>query len=225
MANQNVKINIGTSYDGSGMAKAMGAVNGMSNSAKKAAGAVGQLAGAFEGLGGKASKAVGAISSGLGAIATGGVFGAIIFGVTMLVSWLSKLGEQEKPIERMKKSLEGVKDVTDKITTSSNNSVNSIDRLARATDALAKARVRLANAQAEAQKAKLDSDVDGLEEDGTDEGAARNIMRRAAAEKTKVQIDADTAKRAADSIVDSLATAISSSKDKIGVLKNTLHGY
>ena len=225
MANQNVKINIGSSYDGSGMAKALGAVNTMSGQARKAAGAVGQLAGAFEGLGGKASKAVGAIAGGLGAIATGGIFGAIIFGVTTLVSWLAKLGEQQSPIEQMKKNLEGIKDVTDKITTSSNNSVTSIEKMARATDALAKARVRLENAQAEAQKAKIDSDIDSLEEDGTDEGAARNIMKRAAAEKTKVQIDADTAKRAADAIVESMTTAISTSKDKIGVLKNTLHGY
>ena len=225
MANQNVKINIGSSYDGSGMAKALGAVNTMSGQARKAAGAVGQLAGAFEGLGGKASKAVGAIAGGLGAIATGGIFGAIVFGVTTLVSWLAKLGEQQSPIEQMKKNLEGIKDVTDKITTSSNNSVTSIEKMARATDALAKARVRLENAQAEAQKAKIDSDIDSLEEDGTDEGAARNIMKRAAAEKTKVQIDADTAKRAADAIVESMTTAISTSKDKIGVLKNTLHGY
>ena len=173
----------------------------------------------------KASKAVGAIAGGLGAIATGGIFGAIVFGVTALVSWLAKLGEQQSPIEQMKKNLEGIKDVTDKITTSSNNSVTSIEKMARATDALAKARVRLENAQAEAQKAKIDSDIDSLEEDGTDEGAARNIMKRAAAEKTKVQIDADTAKRAADAIVESMTTAISTSKDKIGVLKNTLHGY
>lgn len=225
MANQNVKINIGSSYDGSGMAKALGAVNTMSGQAKKAAGAVGQLAGAFSGLGGTASKSIGAIASGLGAIASGGIFGAIVFGVTSLVSWLQKLGEQQSPIEQMKKNLEGIKDVTDKITTSSNNSITSIEKMARATEALAKARVRLENAQAEAQKAKIDSDIDSLEEDGTDEGAAQNIMKRAAAEKAKVQIDADTAKRAADAIVDSLATAIDTSKDKIGVLKNTLHGY
>ena len=41
MANQNVKINIGSSYDGSGMVKALGAVNTMSGQARKAAGAVG----------------------------------------------------------------------------------------------------------------------------------------------------------------------------------------
>lgn len=207
------------------MAKALGAVSTMSGQAKKAAGAVGQLAGAFSGLGGTASKSIGAIASGLGAIASGGIFGAITFGVTTLVSWLSELGEQQSSLERTKKNLEGIKDVTDKITTSSNNSITSIEKMARATEALAKARARLENAQAEAQKAKIDSDIDSLEEDGTDEGAAQNIMKRAAAEKAKVQIDADTAKRAADAIVESMTTAVSTSNNKIGVLKNTLHGY
>jgi hypothetical protein len=54
MADQKVKINIGSTYNGAGMTKALGAVNTMSNQAKRAAGAVGQLAGAFEGLGGTA---------------------------------------------------------------------------------------------------------------------------------------------------------------------------
>lgn len=86
MADQKVNINIGSSYNGAGMSKALGAVNSMSNNAKRAAGAVGQLAGAFEGLGGTASKSISAVASGLGAIATGGVFGAIIFGVTTVIS-------------------------------------------------------------------------------------------------------------------------------------------
>ena len=86
MADQRVNINIGSSYNGSGMTRALGAVNNLSHTAGKAAGAVGRLAGAFDGLGGTASKSINAVASGLGAIATGGIFGAIIFGVTTVIS-------------------------------------------------------------------------------------------------------------------------------------------
>lgn len=55
MADQRININIGSSYNGAGMTKALGAVNTMGNQAKKAAGAVGQLVGAFDGLGGTAA--------------------------------------------------------------------------------------------------------------------------------------------------------------------------
>ena len=41
MADQRVNINIGSSYNGAGMSKALGAVQTMSGQARKAAGAVG----------------------------------------------------------------------------------------------------------------------------------------------------------------------------------------
>ena len=207
------------------MSKALGAVNTMGSKAKQAAGAVGQLAGAFDGMGGKAAKSIGAVAGGLQAIASGGFIGAIIFAVTSLVGWLSKLGEQEKPIERMKKTLEGVSESTEKIVTSSNNAISKIDKTTKAVDALTAAHLRLANAEAKAQKNALDDTIENLTSDGTDEGAARNIMTKAAAEKTKVQIDADTAKKAADAIVDGITRKISAQGEKIGTLRKTISGY
>lgn len=137
----------------------------------------------------------------MSSLATGGIFGAIIFGVTMLVSWLSKLGEQEKPIEKLKKSLEGINESTEKIVRTSNDAITKIDKTTAAVDRLTAAHLRLANAEAKAQKAAIDDKIENLTEDGTDEGAAKNIMIRAGAEKAKVQIDAQTAQRAADAIV------------------------
>lgn len=85
MADQHVKIGIGTSYDGSGMSRAMGAIDNLSRTAKSTARAVGGIAGAFDGLGGSAARSIGAIAGGLGALATGGIFGGIIFGLTTII--------------------------------------------------------------------------------------------------------------------------------------------
>ena len=225
MADQNIRINIGSTYSGDGMNKALAATGKLSNTAKKTAGAVGQLAGAFEGLGGQASKSIGAVAGALGALATGGVFGAIIFAVTALVSWFSKLGEQEKPIEKMKRTLEGVSTATEKLVTSTSDAISKIDKTTKAVDALTAAHLRLANAEAKAQKNALDETIEGLESDGTDEGAARNIMTRAAAERAKVQIDAQTAEKAADAIVEGVGRKISAQQEKIGTLRRTINGY
>ena len=225
MADQRVNINIGSSYNGAGMSKALGAVNTMSGQAKKAAGAVGQLAGAFEGLGGTASKSIGAVSGALGALATGGIFGAIIFAVTALVGWFAKLGEQEKPIEKMKKTLEGVSTSTEKLVSSTSVAISKIDKTTKAVDALTAAHLRLANAEAKAQKNALDEQIENLKSDGTDEGIAQNIMTKAAAEKAKVQIDAKTAEKAADAIVEGIGRKISAQQEKIGTLRNAIHGY
>lgn len=161
----------------------------------------------------------------MSSLATGGIFGAIIFGVTMLVSWLSKLGEQEKPIEKMKKSLEGINESTEKIVRTSNDAISKIDKTTAAVDRLTAAQLRLANAEAKAQKNALDEQVEGLESDGTDETNARNIMIRAGAERAKVQIDASTAQKAADSIVEGIERKISAQGEKIGTLRNTIHGF
>ena len=111
MADQRVNINIGSSYNGSGMTRALGAVNTMSSNAKRAAGAVGQLAGAFDGLGGSASKSINAVASGLGAIATGGVFGAIIFAVTTVISLFQKWKDESNSLDKMKSRLDGIKEL------------------------------------------------------------------------------------------------------------------
>lgn len=56
MADQNVKINIGSSYNGEGMTKAVKSLADLDTTSKKATRAVGSLAGAFQGLGDSAGQ-------------------------------------------------------------------------------------------------------------------------------------------------------------------------
>lgn len=96
MADQKVNINIGTSYSGEGMQRAMGAMNNMSRVAGKAAGAVGSIGGALGGMSGEAGKAIGSISRLIGALAMGGPLGLAIAGVTALVGAFQSLREEEE---------------------------------------------------------------------------------------------------------------------------------
>jgi len=101
MASQNIRINIGSSYNGSGMKQAMGAVDNLSKTAGKTSGAIGRIAGAFDGLGGTVSKSVGAISGLFGAIATGGAFGAAIAGITSLVQMFKDLSDEAEKTRKV----------------------------------------------------------------------------------------------------------------------------
>lgn len=52
MADQSLKINIGTSYDGSGMSRALQSVGGMSKSIGQVTGSIGRASAAIGQLGG-----------------------------------------------------------------------------------------------------------------------------------------------------------------------------
>lgn len=220
MASQKIQIDIGSSFNGAGMNKALGSVNTLANTAKKTAGAVGQLAGAFDGLGGTASKAVNAVAGGLGAIATGGVFGAIIFAVTTIVGLFQKMGE-DNGMEKLKKNIDGIKESTEKVSSSTNTAIGKIDKYTAAIDKLTAAQLRLANAEAKAKKNALDESVEAMP-DGTDEEQAAKIIRQAAVDKTKVQIDADSAKGAADAKVQGADNKLKALGDKLKLLDDSL---
>ncbi len=221
MASQNIRINIGSSYNGAGMKQAMDSVNTLSNTAKKTAGAVGQLAGAFDGLGGTASKTIGAISGGLGALATGGIFGAIIFAVTSIVGLFQKWSEEEKGIDKLNKTIDGIKESTEKVSTSTSSAIGKIDKYTASIDKLTAAHLRLANAQAKAKKNALDESVEAMP-DGTDEQQADRLMRQAVVDKMKVQIDADSAKGAADAKVQGAENKLKALEDKLKLLDDSL---
>lgn len=106
MADQKININIGTSWNGAGMNKAMGAVQTLSQTAGKAAGAVGRLGSAFEGIGGEVSKSVGAIAGFAGAFASGGVVGLAIAGVTALAGAWQKHNAELEETKKKTKELE-----------------------------------------------------------------------------------------------------------------------
>ena len=109
MADQNVKIKIGSSYDGAGTARAMSSLNNLASTAGRASSAVGSLAGVFDGLSGAAGKSVGAVSRLFGAFATGGVLGAAIAGVTAFVGIFQSYKEKQE--EATKAALEHAKKV------------------------------------------------------------------------------------------------------------------
>lgn len=220
MANQKIQIDIGSSFNGAGMNKAMSSVDNLSKSAKKTAGAVGQLAGAFDGLGGKASKSISAVAGGLSAIATGGVFGAIIFAVTTIISLFQKMGE-DNGMEKLNKTLDGLKENTEKISSSTSTATSKIDKYTAAIDKLTAAHLRLSNAEAKAKKNALDESVEAMP-DGTDEEQAAKIIRQAAVDKSKVQIDADSAKGAADAKVQGADNKLKALGDKLKLLDDSL---
>lgn len=220
MASQKIQIDIGSSFNGAGMNKALGSVNTLAGTAKKTAGAVGQLAGAFDGLGGSASKAVNAVAGGLSAIATGGVFGAIIFAVTTIVGLFQKMGE-DHGMEKLKKNIDGIKESTEKVASSTDTAIGKIDKYTAAIDKLTAAHLRLSNAQATARKNALDESIEAMP-GGTDEEQAAKIIRQAAVDKTKVQIDADSAKGAADAKVQGAENKLSALGDKLKLLDDSL---
>lgn len=96
MASQKITLDVGTTYNGQGMQKALGAVNSMSRAAGQAASAVGSLGGQLEGMSGQAGQAVGAVSRLLGALAMGGPLGLAVAGVTALVGAFQALSEEEE---------------------------------------------------------------------------------------------------------------------------------
>lgn len=150
MADQNIKINIGTSYDNSGMSRALRSVGGFSKDIGKVTGsigrasaAIGQLGGAFDGLGGKASQTIGQLTSALGAIATGGTIGIIAGGISGWVSIFNSLkGATSKAktesdnlkssIEELAKSYNAVKDNATQAITANNQLAASITNVASA---------------------------------------------------------------------------------------------
>lgn len=94
MADQNVKINIGTSFNGEGVAKSIQGMGKIGDAAKKASSTIGQLAGSFEGLDNSASKAIGSIGNLMSAFATGGAFGMAAMAVTTIVSAFSEMKQK-----------------------------------------------------------------------------------------------------------------------------------
>ena len=222
MADQRVNINIGSSYNGSGMTRALGAVNTMSSNAKRAAGAVGQLAGAFDGLGGSAAKSINAVASGLGAIATGGVFGAIIFGVTTVISLFQKWKDEGDSLDKMKSRLDGIKESTEKLTSGVSSGISKIDKYTAAVDKLTNAHLRLAAAQADAKKAAINNELENMPTGGSGEDIANQIMANAEASRKITQIDADTAKGQADAKVAGAENKIKALTDKMKLLDDSI---
>lgn len=162
MADQSIKINIGSSYDGSGMSRAMGGLNNLSQKAGRASSAIGSLAGAFSGLDGAAGKAVGAVSRLTGALSMGGPIGLAIAGVTALVGMFQSYKEkQEKAAAATEEAAKKVKKLQEEAAKKAwNDFVAGVtagrietDKLAASLDKV----VRLNNALASAKQANFNA--------------------------------------------------------------------
>ena len=215
MANQNLNINIGTSFNGQGMSKALTAVDSLSKTTGKVAGAVGRLGGAFESLGGTAGKSIGAISGALGALATGGIFGAIIFAVTSIIQLFQKMGE-DNSMDKLKENLSKVKENSEKVVSSMTGSLSKIDRYASSVDRLAAAYQRLAKAEAEAKTASLYEGIENMEE------GPEKIIAQGNADLQAARISAETSNSVASARVSSADNKVTSINNKIKLVSDTI---
>lgn len=215
MANQNLNINIGTSFNGQGMSKALTAVDSLSKTTGKVAGAVGRLGGAFESLGGTAGKTIGDISGALGALATGGIFGAIIFAVTSIIQLFQKMGE-DKSMDKLKENLSNIKENSEKVVSSMNGSLSKIDRYASSVDRLAAAYQRLAKAEAEAKTASLYEGIENMEE------GPEKIIAQGNADLQAARISAETSNSVASARVSSADNKVTSINNKIKLVSDTI---
>lgn len=217
MADQKININIGTSWNGAGMNKAMGAVQTLSQTAGKAAGAVGRLGSVFEGIGGQVSKSVGAIASFAGAFATGGVVGLAIAGVTALAGAWQKHNAELEEAKKKAKELE-----LEKISSSIRRYGDEIATATGKLNAMTSALVGFANARQktlmmrgsiEAQQIRMNA------EGGTDEDKAKANLEATKIEQQSVVDAAKAGITNAEMVSDAAAKSLRESSIALEKLK------
>ena len=191
MADQSVRINIGSTFNGAGVNKALGAVNGLSNQAKRAAGAVGQLAGAFDSLGAGASKEIGAITGALGALASGGIIGAVTVGFSSLVSYAQKLGEQYDPVKKTKDAIDRLNESQKQFDSRLSQDISRIDAYAASVENLNKATLRLVQAEGRQKSLQIQNQIDDVPNGGTDEDVSNQMTTRAELRRQKVYVETE----------------------------------
>ena len=123
MANQNIKVNIGTTFDGKGFQQLSGSISQSARQIKGVTKGIGDLSAGFASLGGAAGKVAGGIGDLAGGLASGGPVGLAIAGITVAVSGLTWAWNKYKEatdgvIEQAKKlygNLDKVREATHKM--------------------------------------------------------------------------------------------------------------
>ena len=145
MADQRININIGSTYNGTGLEKAMGGLGKMSNAAGKGARAIGQIGGAFDSLGGQASKAIGSVTSALGAIASGGLVGGAVAAIASLTQMFidmankaeaAKKAQEQVFSDNMNKAIDSYGKNLDKVIGKLEKLQTQQEKVAQSTNAL-----------------------------------------------------------------------------------------
>lgn len=154
MADQNITIGIGTSYDGQGIAKAVKGSQDLLKATTKAGAAVGRLASSIDGLDKGTGLLVSRVSRLASAFMYGGWIGAAVTGFTLMIDLCKKWGEELEKAEdnRQKlKIMEMTRDVDDFQT--------SIDKLADSMEKLNDAQEKVAKSAKNVNDAHKDSDI------------------------------------------------------------------
>lgn len=223
MADQKVRINIGTSYDGSGVSKTLGALGKLSNDVGKVTGglgrmsaAVGALGGTFDSMGGKAAQTLGQLTSALGMIATGGTIGIIMGGIQGWVTIFNSLkGETKKTKDEaklLKDQIDALSDSYNKVKDNCNEAITANNNLATSISNVAGALTRLNTAQGSAKQIKL-----GAEN-------ARAVANAPDDEKGIVaaQGEVKMTKLKGEQAIQNAATALQAAKEKVGIFEKNL---
>lgn len=195
MADQNVKINIGTSFNGEGVAKTVQGLGKIGQVAKSASSTIGQLAGSFDGLDNSASKAIGSIGNLMSAFATGGAFGVAAMAVTSIVSAFAEMKKKAEEAAKVKfdnqiKGLEQISDRADKAS-------ESYKKLAKQVDDFKKSLLGLDMADTSQKKTDLEIEQEKKKLSGDKVGAAEKGIDIAKAEAEKAVAPAKEAAEAA----------------------------
>lgn len=97
MANSDLSLNIGTSFDGAGLKKLDSALKDTSKQAKTATDTISKISGAVSGIDGSVGKVAGNLTRVFQAFAQGGLIGVAIAGVTTVVgACISKFNELQE---------------------------------------------------------------------------------------------------------------------------------
>lgn len=221
MADQKVNINIGSSYNGSGMQRALGAVDSLSKTAGKAAGAVGRLGSAFGGIGGEAGKAVGAVTSLIGTLATGGLIGGAIAAVTSLVGMFKQMADEAEAAEKaqMKAFSDDLNRQVDKYGKELDKVIGKLDKVSKAQQQVAKNQIAIGDAATNQGVAQIQLGAIN-EASGKDAAERAVIQAKANVETSKLKGDnsiktADINASAAQTKLDNTNSAIQKTQEEI----------
>ena len=178
MANNNINISIGSSFNAEGFNKLAQSASDVTKTVGKVTGAVGQIGGAIGGLDGTVGKVTGAVSNLFQSFAMGGPIGVAIAGVTALVGWFQKMKteaeESRKKLEAMAQAAEKAKIekafkeaqvAVANANTALDEHIKRLNDATAASERLAKAEKQVADAQAKLERAGGNYETAQLKQD------------------------------------------------------------
>lgn len=223
MADQRININIGSSYSGDGFNKALGAVDGLSKKAGKAAGAVGRLGSALGGIEGEAGKAIGAVTNLVGALASGGLIGGAIAGVTSLVGFFMEMSKEAEKAEKaqMKAFSDQLERQVNSYGKALDTVIDKLGKLSKVQQQVAKNQIAMGDAMANQSVAQIQLGAIN-EQDG--KGAAERAVIQAKAGVETAKVKGENAVRTADINVSTAQNNLNNTNSAIAKTQEEIRG-